>query len=254
MPVAFDESTRNLTSAERDMFRHIAWSIYTGGANYEVYTRLLGSSYLDFDLILEDLARARKYIDDLSFWEMRPKNELLLSGDGYVFTQSGETYLVYLPDGGSISLDLSGSESAFDAEWFNPRSGAIQSIGYVSGGAPYTISAPDSLDWVLLLKVVSPPQIISTPPTQGIVGQLYQYDVDADGFPLPTFNFIGAPQGMTINPTSGLIEWVPASNGEYAVEVQAENVAGSDSQEFTLMVVQPPISADNFIYLPVTQK
>jgi hypothetical protein len=272
IPVAFDESTRNLTSDERDMFRHIAWSIYTGGANFEVYTRLLGSSYLNFDLILEDLARARKYIDDLSFWEMRPKNELLLSGEGYVFTQSGETYLVYLPDGGSISLDLSGSESVFDAEWFNPRSGAIQSIGFVSGGAPYAISAPDSLDWVLLLKVVSPPQIISTPLTQGTVGQLYQYDVDASGDPIPTFDFVSAPQGMTIETRSGLIKWVPASNGEYAVEVQAENAAGSDSQNFTLKIIQPPTPtskatieptpsktpppdiADIFIYIPVAQK
>jgi hypothetical protein len=238
------------------MFRHIAWSIYTGGANYEAYTRLSGSSYLTFDLILEDLARARKYIDDLSFWEMRPKNDQLLSGDGYVFTQMGETYLVYLPGGGSISLDLSGSENVFDAEWFNPRSGAIQSIDYVSGGASHGFSAPDSLDWVLLLNIdqLSPPQIISTPPTQGTVGQLYLYDVESNGYPIPTFNFISAPQGMTINPTSGLIEWVPVNNGEFVVEIQAENAAGSDSQEFTLMVVQPPISADNFIYLPVTQK
>ena len=256
IPVAFDESTRNLTSADRDMFRHIAWSIYTGGANIEIYTRVFGSTFLDYDLIFEDLARARKYIDDLSFPEMRPKNEMLLSGEGYVFTQLGETYLVYLPNGGSISLDLSGSESVFAAEWFNPRSGAIQSIGYVSGGAPYAISAPDSLDWVLLLNAdqLSPPQIISTPPTQGTVGQLYLYDVDSNGFPVPTFDFISAPQGMTINPTSGLIEWVPVNNGEFLVEIQAENAAGSDSQEFTLIVVQPPINAGNFIYLPVAQK
>jgi hypothetical protein len=80
------------------------------------------------------------------------------------------------------------------------------------------------------------------------------YDVESNGYPIPTFNFISAPQGMTINPTSGLIEWVPVNNGEFVVEIQAENAAGSDSQEFTLMVVQPPISADNFIYLPVTQK
>ena len=274
IPVAFDESTRNLTSDERDMFRHIAWSIYTGGANFEVFTRLSGSSYLDFDLILEDLVRARKYIDDLSFWEIRPNNELLLSGDGYVFTQLGETYLVYLPDGGSISLDLSGSDSVFDAEWFNPRSGAIQSIGYVSGGASHGFSAPDSLDWVLLLNIdqSSPPQIISTPPTQGTVGQLYLYDVDSNGFPVPTFELINAPQGMTINPTSGLIEWIPVTNGEFLVDIQAENAAGSDSQEFTIVVAHPPSptskptiepiptitpppdSADIFIYLPVAQK
>jgi hypothetical protein len=119
---------------------------------------------------------------------------------------------------------------------------------------------------------VSPPQIISTPLTQGTVGQLYQYDVDASGDPIPTFDFVSAPQGMTIETRSGLIKWVPASNGEYAVEVQAENAAGSDSQNFTLKIIQPPTPtskatieptpsktpppdiADIFIYIPVAQK
>jgi hypothetical protein len=98
------------------------------------------------------------------------------------------------------------------------------------------------------------------------------YDVDSNGFPVPTFDLISAPPGMIINTTSGLIEWVPVNNGEFLVDIQAENAAGSDSQEFTIVVVQPPSptskptiepipaitpppdSEDNFIYLPVAKK
>ena len=36
IPVAFDESTRLLTADERDEFRHVSWSIYTGGGITEV--------------------------------------------------------------------------------------------------------------------------------------------------------------------------------------------------------------------------
>jgi hypothetical protein len=244
IPVAFDESTRLLASDERDEFRHVNWSIYTGGGITEVFTRFSspGSGYQEFDLILKDLARARKYINDLSFWEMSPKNNLLLSGAGYVFARAGETYLVYLPEGGSLSLDLSGSDNTYQAEWFNPRSGSKQSIGSVPGGSVYAFTAPDTLDWALLLQNAqpSPPQITSSPPLQATVGVLYQYDVEANGSPLPTFSLLSAPQGMDIDSISGLIEWTPQSVGEFEIEIQAENTSGSDSQVYTLMVSASP--------------
>ena len=88
---------------------------------------------------------------------------------------------------------------------------------------------------------------------------------------MPMYAFISAPQGMTINPTSGLIEWLPDSNGDFVIDIQAENAAGSDSQKFTLVVEKPPLptneptsepeptkspppSVIHFIYMPVAQK
>lgn len=246
IPVAFDESTRLLTADERDEFRHVNWSIYTGGGITEVFTRFSspGSGYQEYDLILKDLARARKYINDLPFWEMSPKNNLLDSGTGYVFAKPGETYLVYLPEGGSLSLDLSGSNNTFQAEWFDPRNGSIQAIGSVFGGAPYSFDAPDTLDWVLLLQNAdpSPPQISSSPPQQGIVGELYWYDVEASGSPSPTFSLVSAPTGMVIDSISGLVEWTPQNEGEFGIEIQAENAAGSDTQVYTLIVEKQPSS------------
>lgn len=204
---------------------------------------------------------------------MRPKNELLLSGEGYVFVKADDTYLVYLPAGDAFNLDLSGNDNAYKAEWFNPRNGVIQTLGYVFGGNPHPFSTPDSQDWVLLLEVeeLSPPQILSAPPTGGTVGELYQYEVSASGVPMPTFNLITSPEGMTINPTSGLIEWLPASDGEFEVKIQADSIAGSDSQQFTLIIELPPIptieptgepeptklpppESTNFVFMPVAQK
>ncbi len=72
------------------------------------------------------------------------------------------------------------------------------------------------------------------------MGELYQYDVEANGSPLPTFSLVSAPQGMDIDSISGLIEWTPQSAGEFEVEVQAENTSGSDTQVYTLMVSTPP--------------
>lgn len=92
------------------------------------------------------------------------------------------------------------------------------------------------------------PIIISTPITNGFLGQLYSYDVDATGSPTPTYSLIVYPTGMTINTTSGLIQWTPTSIGNYPVTVVANNGIGStDTQSFTIIVKEVPICPSNMI-------
>jgi len=58
----------------------------------------------------------------------------------------------------------------------------------------------------------NPPTIASTPVTSATVGTTYHYDVDAtdpDGDPL-TFSLKSSPDGMFINPSTGLITWLPS--------------------------------------------
>ena len=37
--------------------------------------------------------------------------------------KTGELYLVYLPNGGSTDIDLTGEDGAWAVQWFNPRKG-----------------------------------------------------------------------------------------------------------------------------------
>ena len=55
------------------------------------------------------------------------------------------------------------------------------------------------------------------------VGQTYRYDLGASGYPLPNFGLNTAPSGMSINATTGLIEWTPGASGSVPVAVQATN-------------------------------
>lgn len=151
--VSFDE-TGKLDTSERVLARHIVWSVYTGGANYEIHTWPV-PSYADYDAHFQDMTRARGFIEALPFWEMRPINSLLTSGTGYVFAKSGEVYVTYLPSGGSLNLDLTSNTNSYDTEWFNPRDGSIISGSTVQGGQVLSFSAPDSNDWTLLLTKVS---------------------------------------------------------------------------------------------------
>lgn len=88
--------------------------------------------------------------------------------------------------------------------------------------------------------------ITSQPVTTARVGQAYEYDVDAvviRGSGIIIFELRDGPTGMTIDPLSGLIRWMPAQTGAFRVRVRAEldddspNDGGHADQEYTLFVL-----------------
>lgn len=83
------------------------------------------------------------------------------------------------------------------------------------------------------------PQITSSSVTTATVGVAYSYDgeaTDSDGDAL-SYSLSVAPAGMTINPSSGLVTWAPASEGDFPVHVRVTDSRGaSASQSFTVKV------------------
>ncbi len=88
------------------------------------------------------------------------------------------------------------------------------------------------------------PTITSIPVTEGTVGQLYTYDVDAIGFPDSSYALDVFPAGMSIDPSSGLIEWVPPDDGHYDVVVKAANGNAPDAVQAFEISVADVISFD----------
>ncbi|MBW4473935.1 MAG: S8 family serine peptidase [Stenomitos rutilans HA7619-LM2] len=81
-----------------------------------------------------------------------------------------------------------------------------------------------------------PPSIISIPQTQAVAGQLYQYTVqvqDADGDPI-TFGLDKAPNGMTIDPKTGVVSYNPTANTTTLVFDTSQNpfTPGINNQGF----------------------
>jgi hypothetical protein len=60
----------------------------------------------------------------------------------------GQFYVVYLENGGSVSV--SGLQSSLPFRWFNPKTGDWTASGRTSG-AMWNISAPDAGPWVLFV-------------------------------------------------------------------------------------------------------
>jgi hypothetical protein len=63
--------------------------------------------------------------------------------------ERGAEYLVYLPQGGSVTLDLRGVQGALDVEWFDPKTGDTKRGENAVGGTSRQFAAPFSGDAVL---------------------------------------------------------------------------------------------------------
>jgi hypothetical protein len=109
------------------------------------------------------------------------------------------------------------------------------------GGTGYCSSPSD----------LSSPVITSTPVTKAVTGQPYSYQVRANGNPVPTFELIAKPEGMTMDGTKGIISWFPSEGGNYDVTVKATNSLGSINQNFSIEVTQVA-EAPVFTSTPVT--
>ena len=82
------------------------------------------------------------------------------------------------------------------------------------------------------------PNIISTPITSATVGEAYTYNVNAtdpNGDTL-TYSLTIELTGMTINSTTGLINWTPTSTGDYDVTVKVSDGYLIDTQSFIITV------------------
>ena len=156
IPISFDEiryinPNPNPPPPDRAEMRHALWGILMGGGIYElrVYP---DDTYVGFEPHIADMHRARSFMEGMQYWQMKPMNNLVESGQGYVFANPGNEYSVYLPAGGGIDLDLTGTSGTFDADWFNPRDGSYQAIGSIAGGSVSSFTAPSAEDWVLYLR------------------------------------------------------------------------------------------------------
>ena len=81
---------------------------------------------------------------------MKPRNELASSE--FCLANPPWEYLVYLPEGDEVALDLSSAKGELTVEWMHPVEGSIVRGGMVSGGAWRTFVGPFSGAAVLYVR------------------------------------------------------------------------------------------------------
>lgn len=97
--------------------------------------------------VWEDLRKQMGYSLDyarrIDLQAMLPRAELVSTG--YCLAKVAETdaeYLVYLPKGKTVSVDLSGSKGTVSVEWFEPQTGRYISLAGVEAGKVRNFNAP----------------------------------------------------------------------------------------------------------------
>lgn len=124
---------------ENDAERRKVWAAFTSGA--------AGSGTGAF------LKPFSQFVRTVPFERMAPADRLVLTGSAYALAEAGQSYVVYLYDGGTVSVDLSGASGTVAVDWFDPRTGTLQAGPSASGGAARTFTAPAAGDWALRLTV-----------------------------------------------------------------------------------------------------
>ncbi len=75
-----------------------------------------------------------------------------LASTRYCLAHPGREYVVYLPDGGEVTVDLSAASGTIAVQWLHPVEGTTTSGEPVEGGAERTFPSPLSGDAVLYLR------------------------------------------------------------------------------------------------------
>ena len=102
-----------------------------------------------------NMGYTRAYAEGVNLTRMTPRNDLASSA--YCLADAGQEYLVYLPEGGQVTVDLSDASGSMAVEWFEPETGATLTAAPVSGGGQQAFTSPfGSSDAVLYLKDPKP--------------------------------------------------------------------------------------------------
>ncbi len=111
------------------------------------------------------MGQTRRFAQRLRPESLVPRGSL--ASTGYALARPGAEYLVYLPLGGSATVDLTAAprQQPFAVEWFNPNTDETLLGGQAEGGSTRSFSAPFPGEAVLYLVVAGPPATPTPPPT-----------------------------------------------------------------------------------------
>ena len=151
--------------SNRDDIRKLTlWgNLMAGGAGVEYY---FGYEFPHTDLNSEDWRQRQTVWDDarhalnlfhnhIPYWDMMP-NDALASGTKAHVMASDDMYLVYLPEGGNVNLDM--AEGEYTVQWYNPRaggdfqSGSVTSVSGQAGADLGSALSDANMDWAILVS------------------------------------------------------------------------------------------------------
>lgn len=104
----------------------------------------------EFEPVRKNLGYTLAYARRVNLARMKPAGALTSSR--YCLADPGREYLVFVPGGGPVTVDLTGASGQLRVEWFDPANGVQHPAGKVSGGAWREFTPPMPGSAVLYLR------------------------------------------------------------------------------------------------------
>ena len=163
-----------------------------------------------------------------------------------VVTVPPQNQNVICGDGASFQVTVDGS-GPFNYQWqfgSTPIAGATQSslslvnVSTTNAGT-YSVTATNAFGSVttgaVLTVTVQPPSITSSLAASGKQGQSFSYRITALHTPL-SFGAMFLPNGLGINPITGIISGTPVESGSFGTIITAANACTSDTKNLNLFI------------------
>ena len=143
---------------------HIGWKVFIDDAAFTRAWVWKSFTRGHNTLLMENLAHSagwiagraamghtRRLADRLLLATVVPHPEL--ASTRYCLADPGKAYVVYLPEGGEVTVDLSAAPGKFVVEWIDAERGMGRSAEAAAGGGQRSFRAPFSGDAVLCLQL-----------------------------------------------------------------------------------------------------
>ncbi len=105
------------------------------------------------------VAQLNRFVGRTGFYRLDVRNDLRSGGSpAYVLAAPGEEYLVYLPEGGSVRLNIAVGDRALDVEWYDPATGVSIDGGRITAGGEIEFSPPREPDADWVVHIGGPPR------------------------------------------------------------------------------------------------
>lgn len=108
-----------------------------------------GSTQGQFDSVRRAMGLTLKVANQINLESMIPHNEL--SSTAYCLADPGIAYLVYLPEGGNATIDLSNTDGKLKVQWLQSIDGKIKAGKKIKGGKRQNLISPFPGDAILYI-------------------------------------------------------------------------------------------------------
>lgn len=142
-----------------EVIRRAFWTAFVSGGHFDFLDSALSPQTGGGALSPQRsrLYRQLGYIAELArkveFWKMKPMDEVVIKGTAFVLGEKGKSYVVYLPFGGRVGLNLE-IPGNFRYRWFDPREGIFHREGMFNRAKEHLFTPPTAGDWTLVIERV----------------------------------------------------------------------------------------------------